>query len=485
MDVRLCKLSRDAFDDFKSALLEAEGERSAGVAFHVVDENKHEIHFAVIADHPLDASALPLARLPENTSLAKTASELEESRSRIAQMEIQLAKLAVHKPALKKRADELKERLEFLERRDSMGENEIVAHITGYIPEPDIEKLKDAAEKHGWGLFFTEPKPEDDTPTYIKVPKFLEMSKPIFDFISISPGYNEWDVSTCFLFFFTIFVSIIVGDAGYGAVFLVLSILAKFAVKQTENTRKTVNLLILLSVSTIVWGALNGTWFAIKPEALPKWMRGIEWFTDPEMKSKHVQQLCFLIAAVHLSLAHIWRTILYINSRKALGEIGWACLIWGNYITAVNLIVYPGGEWPITLLASLYGAGAVLTFLFAVDWRDIGDICNYPFGLIGSFVDLLSYIRLFAVGLASFYIADSFNSMGLSMTGGGADSPVVSALMFAVAVLVILAGHLLNVVLAGLAILVHGVRLNTLEFSNHMSLQWLGRVYEPFKKHNE
>jgi V/A-type H+-transporting ATPase subunit I len=156
-------------------------------------------------------------------------------------------------------------------------------------------------------------------------------------------------------------------------------------------------------------------------------------------------------------------------------------LIWGNYFTALNLVVYPGNEWPITLMLVLYVGGLFLTALFSINWKDIGDVCNYPFGLIGTFVDLLSYIRLFAVGLATYYVADSFNNMGVMLMKTSDNMWAVPFLVLA-AVIVILAGHGLNIILAGLAILVHGIRLNTLEFSNHMSLQWLGHVYAPFKK---
>ncbi|MCK5844034.1 MAG: hypothetical protein KAG97_04950 [Victivallales bacterium] len=481
VDVHLCKINRDMYKQFKAETAEKMENNGGKIAFHIVRESKHELHFAIIADAPLDSSELPLVRLPENTSLAKIESDIKTIESRKEKIDAKLAELALSEPALKLRAAELKEHLEFLEKRDSMAESGILAHITGYIPVPNVEDLKAAAKKHGWGSLMTEPQSADDTPTLIKVPRILEISKPIFDFIGISPGYNEWDVSTCFLFFFTIFVGMIVGDAGYGLIFLAAAIFAKFKLHSNEKNNRAVNLMLLLSMATVVWGALNGTYFAIKAELLPSWMHGIDWFTDPELKSKHIQQLCFLIAAIHLSFAHLWKATLYINSRKALGEIGWAMLIWGNYVTALNLIVYPGGKWPLTLLTILYSGGAVLTAIFAIDWKDIGDICNYPFGLIGTFVDLLSYIRLFAVGLATFYIADSFNGMGV-MIAEISDDPFAKILLMAAAVIVILLGHILNIVLAGLAILVHGIRLNTLEFSNHMSLQWLGRIYEPFKK---
>jgi V/A-type H+-transporting ATPase subunit I len=90
-------------------------------------------------------------------------------------------------------------------------------------------------------------------------------------------------------------------------------------------------------------------------------------------------------------------------------------------------------------------------------------------------VDVLSYIRLFAVGLSSFYIAKSFNDMGAMVLG-------LHPWLFPAAAIVILFGHLLNIALGFMGVLVHGIRLNTLEFSNHMELTWSGKPYKPLRK---
>ena len=102
----------------------------------------------------------------------------------------------------------------------------------------------------------------------------------------------------------------------------------------------------------------------------------------------------------------------------------------------------------------------------------LGDL---PLDVIGSFSDIVSYIRLFAVGFASFIVASSFNTMAV---GSGIDN-VVSGIIAAV---IMFLGHTLNIALCGMAVLVHGVRLNMLEFSGHVGVQWTGKPYEPFKE---
>jgi V/A-type H+-transporting ATPase subunit I len=181
-------------------------------------------------------------------------------------------------------------------------------------------------------------------------------------------------------------------------------------------------------------------------------------------------------------MGHIWQAIVHGKVRKALGQLGWILLLGGNFFLTVKLLVYPGA-FPIYMYY-LYGAGLVLIIFCDVDWKDIGAAFNFPFSVINSFVDILSYIRLFAVGLAGYEIARSFNNMGGSLF----NIPDLSWWMIPLCIigggLVILLGQGLNIVLCLLSVLVHGVRLNTLEFSNHVGLTWSGSEFKPFKKNS-
>ena len=139
----------------------------------------------------------------------------------------------------------------------------------------------------------------------------------------------------------------------------------------------------------------------------------------------------------------------------------------------LKIIVWPG-ELPI-LSYWLYGIGAVLVFICAVDWKNPAAIFQLPFDFIGSFTDVLSYIRLFAVGMAGVAIAQSFNGMAMDVMKS-------SPWFIIFGILIIIFGHVLNLALGFMGVLVHAVRLNTLEFSNHSSLTWSGSKFKPFKK---
>jgi V/A-type H+-transporting ATPase subunit I len=190
---------------------------------------------------------------------------------------------------------------------------------------------------------------------------------------------------------------------------------------------------------------------------------------------------CFILAVAQLSLGHIWRAIVYGKWTKFLGQAGWMLILWGNFFLTLKLIVFPG-TFPVVMYW-LYGIGFALVVFFDVDWLSPSEAFNFPFSVIGSFVDMLSYIRLFAVGMSGYYIATSFNGMGGNLLHLSAPGWVMP-LTIIIGIVVILFGHLLNIALCLMGVLVHGVRLNTLEFSNHIGLTWSGIEFKPFKKEN-
>lgn len=502
----------------------------------LINEYKGKKYFVAISDQPLSLEKLPVVTLPKLTSLAQTDQLIGQLQQRINELESALEQLRHGLDTLKTYRIELLERLEFAKFRDGMLPEGKIAYIHGYIPQPREAALKEAASQNGWALLLLDPEEEDRVPTLVETPKIFEVSRPIFDFIGISPGYREWDISTCFLIFFTIFFGMIVGDAGYGLLFLLTAVVLK-VIFPCQKSRLVLNLFILLSAAAIFWGVLNANYFGIPADNLPRalsrfsiplktlpsWVKNIDTYKkelyvprdklqaevsataekinscsrnerekldalkktldfqkkelsgiNSKIINKNIQYLCFLIAAIHLSLARFWKTMLYFKDfTKALGQLGWGLMIWGNFFLAVNLIVFDNSFPGFALY--FYLVGLLLILLFSVNWKSAGDVMNFPFSLIGSFVDVLSYIRLFAVGMSTYFIADSFNNMGLMVLE-------ISPVLIIATIGIIIFGHTLNIVLAFMGVLVHGIRLNTLEFSNHMELAWNGFVFKPFKK---
>lgn len=437
-----------------------------------ISEDSGRIFFVATTLRDLEPDILPEIRLGAEDNppeLRRRAGELELKLKAVGE---ELNALLASLPAAQRRVQTLESELEYARVHDSLAEHGAVVSLSGFVPEPEIEKLRAAAREHGWGLLITDPAPGDAVPTLLRESKFSRVISPLFQFLGISPGYDEIDVSGGVLVFFTIFYAMIIGDAGYGLVFLLGTLLAKWKFRNNRAAALPLRLMTVLSIAAIVWGVLTNNYFGTAP--LPR--LSLRFFTQPDVKDANVQAFCFALAVAQLSLGRIWRAIHDGNLRSVGRNLGWMLILWGNFFLTLRLIVWPG-EFP-TYMYWLYGAGLVLVICCDINWKNVADIFQFPFNIIGSFVDVLSYIRLFAVGMAGYYIAASFNGMGVSIWKA---SPYF--LLFGV--LVILFGHLLNLGLCALSVLVHGVRLNTLEFSNHVGLSWSGSNFKPFTNHKK
>jgi len=390
----------------------------------------------------------------------------------------ELAYLACYQQAMKVCKRETEKKLEFYQARFGMYEQEGLCVLQGYCPKEAVTTIKETARECGWGLILEEPDDIQDVPTLVRYPRWTKGIEPVFKFMGTLPGYNEFDISPCFLIFFSLFFAMLIGDAGYGLLFLVGTQLARRKFPQAPQPVFT--LAYVLAVATIIWGAISGDWFGFEGVGkLPFFnsliIRQLNAFVISNQLI--VMNMCFFIGALHLSIAHAMAAVRYSNSRRAFSQLGWIAIIWGVYFLAGNLVL----QRPLPVFSSyLFIAGLVLVAAFSHSHKNIikgiaVSIAGLPLKLINSFADTLSYLRLFAVGYASVMVAASFNEMALAV---GFHSVVRS---FGSA-LILLFGHSLNIILGFMSVLVHGIRLNMLEFSSHLGMEWSGKQYQPFKE---
>lgn len=445
--------------------------------------------FVVASNEPFDSDELPVVSLPSKCvqELGKDIQALEKT---IDELKNRLTKAATQKDMLTKALLKRSDAADLVHAGNAMSKEGVLEYIQGYIPDNRKGELTQMAYRRGWGLMIEEPDPQKDVvPTLLRVPKWLNVTKPLFEFVGISPGYKEFDVSAWFLIFFTIFFGMILGDGGYGALFLGVALFAKSKMK-TTSAKRVSNLFIILSLTTIGWGFLTGNFFGLpngwtegsgwiaENATVPRFMCGIEWFAGADKGNMHTQLFCFAIAVVHLSIAHGWQALVSLNKPlRALGQLGWLCFVWGAFFMILKMVLNVEMN-NMSMVYGLLGGGFLLMLLFSVDWKDIGDILNFPFGALGGFVDILSYIRLFAVGLSGLYVAKSINDMGTALF----DLGIVGVIG---GVIVLLGGHFINIALCSMGVLVHGIRLNTLEFSGHLGLEWSGIAFKPFRKRSK
>nr|WP_321304224.1 ATPase [uncultured Sphaerochaeta sp.] len=379
--------------------------------------------------------------------------------------------------------------MHFEEVGEQLEGGEDLVWLSGYIPETKADDFISLAKQKGWAYQLDDVTEEETPPTLIKYPKGVGIIKPVFDILGTVPGYRENDVSTWFLLFFTLFFAMIIGDAGYGVIFLATAVLLHAKAKKANTM---VMLLYVLSIATIVWGSLTGTWFGSKEILLavpflqtlviPSISNYPELFGLTASAAQNtVMKFCFIIGTVQLSLACILNVIHKIPKKDLsfVADIGWLMDILALYFVVLQLVI--GEPANMMYVASIVGAGFLLVVVFGSQGPGIkfgkglasglGGFFTTFLNTISAFSNIMSYIRLFAVGMASVAIAQSFNSMAGGMLSG-------FALVAGILILVI--GHSLNIVMGLLSVVVHGVRLNLLEFSGQLGMEWTGIAYEPF-----
>ena len=366
----------------------------------------------------------------------------------------------------------LEKEIEFQQVLAGMGREGALGYLTGYIPYDRAEQLIAESRNNKWGLLIADPSPDDNVPTLMRNPRWVGMIKPVLGLLGLTPGYRELDVSMVFLIFFSIFFGILIGDAGYGLVYIVITLLLSLWLKKkmmmNREMRTAVSLFYLLGSCAVIWGLLTGTFFG-------QW--GLPPLVPQLNDTAFVTTLCFFLGALHLSIAHSWRAFLKYPSLTALADFGYICILWTAFFLAKTLILgepFPAfGIW-------LVAAGVILVILFTNPKRSnilrgIGEgLGTIALSFMNNITDVISYIRLFAVSMAGLAVANTTNYLA-----SGLGSGVIALVAGAV---ILLSGHSLNLILGLMSVLVHGVRLNVLEFSGHANVTWSGSAFEPLKE---
>ncbi len=363
---------------------------------------------------------------------------------------------------------DLEKEVEFQQVLSGMGQEGPIAYVAGYIPFDLQQRLVSEAKTRKWGIITEDPSDEDNVPTLIRNPRWVSLINPVFKLMEAVPGYRELDVSPLFLLFLSLFFGMIIGDAGYGAVYFLLTFLAQRKLGGKVKDKSVFFLFYLFSSCAIMWGLLTGTLFG------QQWYLalGFKALAPALNEAKFLMSFCFLIGALQLSLAHGWQAIVKLPSLKALADVGFICLLWVGYFLAKMFIV--GDPFPV-LGKWLIWAGVLFIIFFSNPQKNmfkaaLEGLGVLALGLMGNFGDVVSYIRLFAMGLAGVAVADSVNSLA-----AGASNILAQ-------IIILFIGHTINIMLGPISVLVHGIRLNVLEFSVlHGNVTWSGLAYKPLK----
>jgi V/A-type H+/Na+-transporting ATPase subunit I len=477
----------------------------------VLREDKKDLVFAHVTREPASLEDFEEFTLPSQ-SLSAMQAERNELEKKIAELTAKAQQYHKLRPALHAHLEELDSSLQYWVAKANAVDDGNLTSIVGYLPADETKALQGWARQNAVAIAITEPENIEAVPTLIRNPRWLQIVEPVFKFMGTVPGYKELDISLVFLCFFTVFFAMIIGDAAYGSVFFLagLGLVIYYLKSKKEKPPLAAVLFTLLGFVTVIWGTITGSWFG-SPELIEgtfldklvvrQLTEGFSFYTPAgefykDLRSQDViMLLCFIIALIHLTIAQVWNFLRALAQRslQAIGQVGWMLINFGLFYLVLDMVArfnldqaLGAGGLVSSVSINIIFVGLALVVIFGSQKPRgrffkglLGGLGNLPSTILGSisaFGDIISYVRLFAMGLAGAEIAKAFNTMAGDMLSGST---------FIFGVLILLIGHVFNFVLCSLGVLVHGIRLKMLEFSGRLGIQWSGQDYNPFRYHRD
>ena len=446
-------------------------------ALSVISKGKTHIYFVVAGEDNLPGE-IPV---PEVNSKQKEA-ELEEKKKHFRKVLSLIAEAKKHIPELQERRDKAYVKLDhYLANNTAVSAAEdTIATLVGYAPTEQDAVVSEALDQAGVFYIKDAATVEDRPPISLKNNKFTRMFTVLTDMYG-RPEYNGFDPTPYISVFFMLFFAFCMGDAGYGIALACVGLL----LRKSKGMASLAPLTVTLGIATIVIGFLFHTFFSMD---IAQW-ECMAPFRSIFLPSKiagydGTMVLAILVGIFHICLALIVKTIYATKNRGFLGSLGtwgWTLLIVGGIIVGGLSL---GGVLEATLTKWIIIAIGVLSALGIFFLNDLhrNPLVNFGAGLwetyntaTGLLGDVLSYLRLYALGLAGAMLGFAFNDLGAKVLGDGA---IMNWIFF---ILIVLIGHVLNMAMAALGAFVHPLRLNFLEFFKNSGYEGGARIYDPLK----
>ena len=440
----------------------------------------------------VDIDAEP-AKLPA-ASLAALESELAVVNARVDEFENELANVAQSGLNTVKAAQEQQKRdIEFT--KVMLGGEKVsgdkLVLLEGWVPEESVEALKSMLDGSGAFYELRAARRGDKVPVKLRNNAFTRMYEVLTKMYGMPSG-TDFDPTPIVAPFFSLFFAFCMGDAGYGLLLILLGFILKK--KLSNSLAGMMNLVITLGVFTTVLGALLGTFFGmslLEFTGIPQNIKDFIIAGDVELMGATYDKQMILalgIGVVHISIAMTVKAInstVFYGFKESLSAWGWWLVVVGGVIvgTLSFLSVIPAeiSKWAFIAVGGLGALGIyVLNNLRRNVFANIGaglwDTYNMASGLLG---DILSYIRLFALGLAGGMLGATFNSLAMMVVEGQEGiGAVFGWIGFG---LIILIGHTLNIAMSCLSAFVHPLRLTFVEYFKNAGYDGKGEEYKPFK----
>ncbi|MBR3286889.1 MAG: V-type ATP synthase subunit I [Bacteroidales bacterium] len=406
--------------------------------------------------------------------------DLRQCEERLAAIQTELLQLTALRPALVQARDELLTQIDFgdaAQSADDAVENRL-AVLEGYVPVDRDQAFRAFLDTQSAVYLASETERHENAPVLLKNNWFARLFEPICAMNSM-PLYGEIDMTPFVAPFFWLFYGFCLADGGYGLLFIIAAGIAKRKMKPAMKPILT--LVQFFGLSTLLFGILTGNFFGISLGNLAVFADVKDKFLD----SDFLFTLSLIVGLVQILFGMCIKVVNIIRQqgwRHAISTISWLWLIVSS-IACFLLSKYagqPAFALGKTLHLAALGLAAVGIFLFNSPGRNplvnvgagLWDTYNMVTGMVG---DLLSYIRLFVLGLSGSILGAVFNTLAFGL------SPDIPVLGFLVSLFILLFGHGINIFMNGLGSFVHTIRLTFLEFYKASGYSGGGQLYNPFR----
>ena len=463
----------------------------------IINRKGGQSYFVTVNQVPVELEA-EIVRLP-NRRLSELVREQEDLKTSIKEANNRLDQFCINNlPVVEKALDLLESDINLMEVEQLGGERLAEGSIVmmeGWVPVENDAEVRKMLDESGVYYEIRPAEKEDNAPIKLKngkISRAFEMLTKMYGM----PDYGEFDPTPLLAPFYALFFGMCVGDAGYGLLLVILGFYLKK--KLSKSMAGLMNLLITLGAATTVVGALFNTFFgaALTDWNLPEWMNSLiisgKWDGTAYDKT---MVIALLVGMFHICFAMVVKAIgstVRYGFKNSLSAWGWLLLVGGSVTVAtLNYLGVLDMETSKMAYMGIGGVSAVGIFILNDIRRNVfmnvgaglWDTYNMATGLMG---DLLSYLRLYALGLAGGMLGGVFNDLGMQLRDalGGFFFGIPGWICFA---LIFVAGHGLNIALSCLSGYVHSIRLTFVEYFKNSGYDGKGVEYNPFssKKKND
>ena len=461
----------------------------------VVENNGKKVWFVTVALKG-EAYSFPVQEVaaPEITS-AEAASDIARIKTEITDCKAGLLNAKDYIPAIKEACNsDLVELDRYLAKEAGEGAAEdMITVFTGFAPVENDAELVEAFDKMGV-LYIKEDAAQEDNPPIKLRNNWFTRQFECFTEMYGMPVYSEFDPTPILAPFYLLFFAMCLGDAGYGIVLLLFGLMLNKGWLKVGMFDGLGNIIALLGAGTMVVGTVLGTFFGIgmyDASWVPEWMKSLMIVGDVDVPGVGVLNIQMLLAMgigiFHICVAMTVKAICYTKRfgwKENIATWGWLILIVGGVLTgllALGKLLSPEAiKWALIIIGAV---SALAIYIFNTPGRNplvnvgagLWDTYNMATGILG---DVLSYLRLFALGLAGGMLGQAFNNLALSVKGDA----VMTWVPF---VLILIVGHVINILLSSLGAFVHPMRLTFMEYFKNAGYEGKGSSYNPLTTNKE